>query len=149
MARSADVCDNSCDEVGLVAVEEVDPGGDTEEEYMQAASVSTDARGDLVVVLRGDIDFTNSPGVLQVIREKAAGALTSDIRVDLSKVTFMDSSGISVLVQLLHLAEERGVQLHVERPGPKVQDQLSMSGLAELFDLGTSDWPARSLHDHD
>jgi anti-sigma B factor antagonist len=135
--------------LGLVAVEEVDPGGDMEEEYMQAASVSTDARGDLVVVLRGDIDFTNSPGVLRVIREKAAGALTSDIRVDLFEVTFMDSSGISVLVQLLHLAEERGVQLRVERPGAKVQDQLSMSGLAELFDLGTSDWPGRPLHDHD
>jgi hypothetical protein len=37
----------------------------------------------------------------------------------------------------------------VERPGAKVQDQLHMSGLAELFDLGTSGGPARSLHDHD
>ena len=116
---------------------------------MQAASVSTDARGDLVVVLRGDIDFTTSPGVLQVIREGAATVPPSDIRVDLSEVTFMDSSGISVLVQLLHLAEERGVQLRVERPGAKVQDQLHMSGLAEVFGLGTSGWPARSLHDHD
>jgi anti-sigma B factor antagonist len=116
---------------------------------MQAASVSTDARGDLVVALRGDIDFTTSPGVLQAIREGAASAPASDIRVDLSEVTFMDSSGISVLVQLLHLAEERGGRLHVERPGAKVQDQLHMSGLAEVFGLGTSGWPARPFHDHD
>jgi anti-sigma B factor antagonist len=116
---------------------------------MQAASVSTDERGNLFVVLRGDIDFTTSPGVLQVIRDGVAKAPASDIRVDLSEVTFMDSSGISVLVQLLHLAEERSVQLHVERPGAKVQDQLHMSGLAELFDLGTSGGPARSLHDND
>ena len=116
---------------------------------MQAASVSIDARGDLVVVLRGDIDFTTSPAVLQVIREAAASASASDIRVDLAEVTFMDSSGLSVLVQLLHLAEERGVQLHVERPGAKVQDQLHMSGLAELFDRDSSGWPARPLHDHD
>jgi anti-sigma B factor antagonist len=116
---------------------------------MQAVSVSTDARGDLVVLLRDDIDFTTSPGVLQVIREGAANAPASNIRVDLSEVTFMDSSGISVLVQLLHLTEERGVQLHVERPGAKVLDQLHMSGLAELFGLGTSGWPARPLHDHD
>src|SRR3954453_1015118 len=105
---------------------------------MQAAFVGTDARGDLVVVLRGDIDFTTSGGVLQVFSEGAASAPASDIRVDLSEVTFMDSSGLSVLVRLLHLAEERGVQLHVERPGAKVQDQLHMSGLAELFDLGSS-----------
>jgi anti-sigma B factor antagonist len=116
---------------------------------MQAASVSTDARGDLLVVLRGDIDFTVSPGVLEVIREGAAGAPASDIRVDLSEVTFMDSSGISVLVRLLHLAEERGAQLRVERPGAKVQDQLDMSGLAELLDPDTSGRPARPLHDHD
>ena len=116
---------------------------------MQAASVSTDARGALLVVLRGDIDFTTSPGVLQVIRAGAASAPTSDIRVDLAEVTFMDSSGISVLVQLLHLAEERGVRLHVERPGAKVQDQLDMSGLTELLDIRTSDGPARPLHDHD
>jgi anti-sigma B factor antagonist len=111
--------------------------------------VSTDPRGDLVVALRGDIDFTTSPAVLQVIREGAASAPASDIRVDLSEVTFMDSSGISVLVQLLHLAEERGGQLHVERPGAKVQDQLHMSGLAEVFGLDTSGRPARPLHDHD
>jgi len=37
----------------------------------------------------------------------------------------------------------------VERPGAKVQDQLHMSGLAEVFGLGTSDWLARPLHDHD
>ena len=116
---------------------------------MQAASVSTDAGGNLVVALRGDIDFTTSHGVLQVIREGAASASASDIRVDLSEVTFMDSSGISVLVQLLHLAEERGGQLHVEHPGAKVRDQLHMSGLAEVFRLGGSDWPARPLHDHD
>ena len=116
---------------------------------MQAASVSTDARGGLVVVLRGDIDFTTSPGVLEVIRAGAGSAAASDIRVDLSEVTFMDSSGISVLVQLLHLAEERGVRLHVERPGAKVRDQLHMSGLAEVFGLGTSGWPGRLLHDHD
>jgi anti-sigma B factor antagonist len=116
---------------------------------MQAASVSIDAGGNLVVALRGDIDFTTSPGVLQVIREGAASASASDIRVDLSEVTFMDSSGISVLVQLLHLAEERGGQLHVERPGAKVQDQLHMSGLVEVFGLGTSGWPTRPLHDHD
>jgi anti-sigma B factor antagonist len=116
---------------------------------MQTASVSTDARGNLVVVLRGDIDFTTSPGVLQVIREGVGSAPACDIRVDLSEVTFMDSSGISLLVQLLHLAEERGVQLHVERPGAKVQDQLHMSGLTDLFDLDTSGEPARWLNDSD
>lgn len=102
---------------------------------MQAASVSTEVNGDLLVVLRGDIDFTSAPGVLHVIRAGAATASASGIRVDLGDVTFMDSSGLSVLVQLLHLAEQRRVTIRLERVGSKVRDQLTMSGLSELFGL--------------
>jgi anti-sigma B factor antagonist len=105
---------------------------------MQTASVSTDPSGELLVVLRGEIDFTSSPAVLQLARAGAASAPGADIRVDLAEVTFMDSSGIGVLVQLLHLAEERGAQLRLANPGSKVLDQLHMSGLAELFGLGGS-----------
>jgi len=110
---------------------------------MQAASVSTDANGDLLVVLHGDIDFTSSPSVLQVIRAEAANAAPSGIRVDLADVTFMDSSGISVLVQLLHLAEQRRVTLRLENVGSKVRDQLHIAGLSELFGLAApSGWLA-------
>jgi anti-sigma B factor antagonist len=115
---------------------------------MQAASVSTDATGDLLVVLRGDIDFTSSPGVLQIIRAGAAAAPGSDIRVDMAEVTFMDSSGIGVLVQLLHLAEQRGASVRLERVGLKVQDQLHMSGLSESFGLSPPPgWPAAPADD--
>jgi anti-sigma B factor antagonist len=102
---------------------------------MQAASVNTDAKGDLLAVLRGDIDFTSSPSVLQSICAGAADTPISAIRVDLAGVTFMDSSGIGVLVQLLRLAEDRRVPLRLERVGSKVYDQLHMSGLSELFGL--------------
>jgi anti-sigma B factor antagonist len=115
---------------------------------MQAASVSTDANGDLFIVLRGEIDFTSSPAVMETIRAGAAEVPASDMRVDLSEVTFMDSSGISVLVQLLNLAQERGVHVRLEHVGPKVQDQLHMSGLSELFGLGEpSGWLAPRFDD--
>jgi anti-sigma B factor antagonist len=115
---------------------------------MQAASASTDPSGDLLVVLRGDIDFTSSPSVLQVIRTAAAGSPSGDIRVDLAEVTFMDSSGISVLVQLLNLADKRHATLRLEHVGPKVQDQLHMSGLSEIFGLGApTGWLAPPVED--
>jgi anti-sigma B factor antagonist len=116
---------------------------------MQAASVIVDGSGDLLVTLRGDLDFTSSADVLRLIREQVAGAPTAVIRVDLAEVAFMDSSGIGVLVQLLHLAEERGAQVRLERPGPKVLDQMHMAGLSELFGLPgePAGWVATPVED--
>lgn len=102
---------------------------------MRTASLSTDVSGNVLVVLRGDIDFTTSPGALQAIRAGAGTVPKADIRVDMSEVEFIDSSGIGVLVQLLNLAEEWGVHLHLEQPGRKVLDQLHLAGLTEVLDL--------------
>ncbi|GAA4608309.1 anti-anti-sigma factor [Actinoplanes octamycinicus] len=103
---------------------------------MDWVDTTADAGGTLVIVLRGDIDFTNAADVMQVIRADAALATGPDIEVDLAAVTFLDSSGIAVLVRLLHLAEQRGGQLRLLHPPEKVRDQLHLAGLAEL--LGTS-----------
>lgn len=115
---------------------------------MQVASVSTEPSGELLVVLRGDIDFTSSASVMQVVRGGAVNTPRCDIRVDLSEVSFMDSSGIGVLVQLLNLAEEWGVRLRLEHPVSKVTDQLQMAGLAELFGLSpAASWRAAPVED--
>ncbi|BCJ48011.1 anti-sigma factor antagonist [Actinoplanes ianthinogenes] len=109
------------------------------EEAMQWVNTAANPGGSLRVVLRGDIDFTNSGEVIRSIRAGAADATGPDIEVDLAEVTFLDSSGIAVLVRLLHLAEQRGGSLSLQRPTDKVRDQLYLAGLAEL--LGTSGGP--------
>jgi anti-sigma B factor antagonist len=94
-----------------------------------------DPSGTLAIVLRGDIDFTSSPVVLEAIHTGTPAAGVSTVCVDLGAVDFMDSSGMSVLVQILHMTERRGATLRVEHATPKVLDQLHLSGLAEVFDL--------------
>ncbi|WIN00665.1 STAS domain-containing protein [Actinoplanes oblitus] len=106
---------------------------------MEWVNTTADAEGNLVVALRGDIDFTNSADVIRTIRAGAADAAGPDIEVDLAAVTFLDSSGIAVLVRLLHLAEQRAGQLRLLHPPEKVRDQLYLAGLAEL--LGAPDAP--------
>lgn len=105
---------------------------------MQPVSVSTGADGALDVVLTGEIDFTNSARVVGAIRDGAGRTAPAAIRVDLAGVTFLDSSGIGVLVHAMRLAEERDVGFVVEHPNPKVFDQLRMSGLLEPFGLPDS-----------
>ena len=86
-------------------------------------------------MLRGDVDFTTSPAVLQTIRAGMPDEAVSSIRVDLADVGFMDSSGMGVMVQILRLAEESGAALQVEHSNRNVHDQLQLSGLAELLGL--------------
>jgi anti-sigma B factor antagonist len=102
---------------------------------MQPASISADPNGAVIIMLRGDIDFTTSPAVLQAIRAGMPDDAVSSISVDLADVGFMDSSGMGVMVQILRLAEETGAALRVEHPNRNVHDQLQLSGLAELLGL--------------
>jgi len=102
---------------------------------MQPASISAAPDGAVSIVLRGDVDFTTSPAVLQIIRAGMPGDAVSSIQVDLADVGFMDSSGMGVMVQILRLAEEAGAALRVDHPNRNVHDQLQLSGLAELLGL--------------
>jgi anti-sigma B factor antagonist len=106
---------------------------------MQPASISADPNGGVSIVLRGDVDFTTSPAVLQTIRAGMPGDAVATIRVDLADVEFMDSSGMGVMVQILRLAEEAGAALQVEHPNRNVHDQLQLSGLAELLGLPSAE----------
>ncbi|SNY64239.1 STAS domain-containing protein [Paractinoplanes atraurantiacus] len=102
---------------------------------MRAVSVGADGDGTLVVVLRGELDYTNSRDVATVIREAVAERRPPAVRVDLAEVGFLDSSGIGVLVQALQAAEDVPAGFRVQNPRDKVLDQLRISGLLELFGL--------------
>jgi anti-sigma B factor antagonist len=102
---------------------------------MQAVSVTSGVDGTLLVTLRGEIDFTNSAPVLDAVGDEVQRVTPTQIRVGMAEVTFLDSSGIGVLVHVMRLAEDLGVPFRVEDPAAKVLEQLRMSGLAEVFGL--------------
>jgi len=62
--------------------------------------------------------------------------------VDLSGVTFIDSSGLGGLVQLSNLAAARGVTVYLRNPNPRAVSLLRLSGLDSVL----PQLPARS-HD--
>jgi anti-anti-sigma factor len=102
---------------------------------MQSVSVSTERQGTLVVVLRGEIDFTNSTGVVEIIRDAVGRDRPEVIRMDMAEVTFLDSSGVGVLVHAMKLADKARAAYRVEHPNHKVYDQLRIAGLLEVFGL--------------
>jgi|SRR5438874_13384274 len=103
---------------------------------MTPVSLHTRPDGVLDVVLRGEIDYTNAGPVAEAL----CGAVERDrpaaVHIDLTEVTFLDSSGIGVLISGLKAAQAADVGFRVDGPNAKVLDQLRITGLVDLFPVG-------------
>jgi anti-anti-sigma factor len=73
-------------------------------------SVSVDRDGDvLTVAVSGDVDLATGPVVDRAITEALATDGVSAVRVDLSAVEFLDSTGVALLLRGRRRADERGL----------------------------------------
>lgn len=106
---------------------------------MESVSIDAGLDGVLRVVLRGEVDFTSAATAGDMVREAIAQRRPAVVRVDLGAVTFLDSSGIGVLVQAMKAAAAIDAAFRVEHADGNVFDQLSMTGLLELFGMTESD----------
>jgi anti-sigma B factor antagonist len=103
---------------------------------MSIVSMDSDVNnGVLDVVLGGELDFTNVSHISAGVREAISVRRPAMVRVDLAAVTFLDSSGIGALVQVMRAADEISAGFRVENPTGYVLDQLHCAGLLEVFGL--------------
>lgn len=84
-----------------------------------------------VVLLKGDLDMATAVGLAEWLIEISG----STVVVDLSGLTFMDSSGITAMVMARNEMQDKGDNLVLTRPNPIVRRTLEVVGL--------SDWIAR------
>ena len=91
--------------------------------------------GDTIYIeLEGDISFNN----VQYIRKNILNNFMETDKtaiVNLSKVEFMDSSGLSIFITLLKRVKERGGELILEYPKEIVRRILSLTRLDELMEV--------------
>ena len=84
--------------------------------------------------LRGEIDMLTADSVGAEGRRLLAGAEPGvPLVVDLGEVTFLDSAGLSALVQLRLDATARGVEVVLHVVPDRVSALLRVSGLTDLF----------------
>jgi anti-anti-sigma factor len=83
----------------------------------------------VLVVIRGEIDIITSPA-MQATLEAGRGR---DLEVDLSGVTFMDCSGIRVLMLAREQAAEAGGSLTLRAPSQAVCRLLDILHLDEVL----------------
>jgi anti-sigma B factor antagonist len=88
----------------------------------------------IVMHLGGEIDVYTAPLVREKLDEQIHGGNT-DLVVDLTNVSFLDSTGLGVLVGRLKLARTRGGHLRLVGADERVLKVFSITGLDKVFEI--------------
>ena len=95
-------------------------------------STSTETR----IRARGEIDMAVADWFAEAITAALANG-SPRVIVDLTEVTFLDSSGIRALLTANRVAAERCRSLTVENPAPMVHRVLEICGVLDLLSEST------------
>jgi anti-sigma B factor antagonist len=94
---------------------------------------SSDATGDPVIALTGELDISNAETFRRVVDE-IIGQKPTRLSFDLSALTFMDSSGIAVMVHAANNVE--AIELH--HASAIIQRVVEATGLKDVLRVDPS-----------
>lgn len=80
------------------------------------------------LIVTGEIDAHTAPTLAESLAGSGAG-----VRLDMSGVQFVDSSGLRVLIEAHQRAEESGGQLTIANPSDAVRRLLEISGVSDFL----------------
>ena len=93
--------------------------------------ISSD-RGAAVAVLSGEIDHHNAKSVREELDRYIIAAQPRTLAIDMGRITFMDSSGIGLIMGRSKLMKECGGILEVRNPQPYIRRVLKLSGIERI-----------------
>ena len=100
--------------------------------------VASRTRGEVVVAIRGELDTYTAPRLRSQLRALILDQVTHTVVLDLSRMTFIDSSGLGVLVGALKWTRGQGGQLTLANPTRSTRKVLEISGLERVFTVTTA-----------
>ena len=86
----------------------------------------------LIAVVDGEVDADNCQGLGAQI-EPALEEGIDTLIIDASGLTFIDSSGITELLRIRDLMQERGGVCRIRKPTEQVRRILEITGLGDAF----------------
>jgi anti-sigma B factor antagonist len=99
------------------------------------------ASASVTLRLSGEIDMCTA----ELVREAALAAIDrghTDVHIDMSAVTFMDSTGLNMLLATSRRAEAAGGRLQLVDPTRAVRRVLEVTGVQQLFEIAEVPAPA-------
>jgi anti-anti-sigma factor len=92
--------------------------------------------GVCVVSVVGDLDLAAVEQFLTVTRRSSEAC--SSLEVDFHGLSFLDSTGLSALLQLRKESIARGLRLSLTNVGPSTHRLFRITGLLDVFDIRAS-----------
>jgi anti-sigma B factor antagonist len=90
--------------------------------------------GGTVIAVSGELDLASSP-VLEGELDRVFGSDEPVVILDLRRLEFMDSTGLSVLIRAHQRAENADRSLWLVKGPPQVQRLLTLTGVGERLAL--------------
>lgn len=87
-----------------------------------------------LAVLEGELDFTNSIDVRGWLREFADQS-EGTLNVDLAKLSYIDSSGLAVLIEMRKHLKAKDRAIRIVAVSPQVKKLLDLTQLGTLFQV--------------
>jgi len=90
---------------------------------------------DIVIYsIKGDIDINSSPQVRESF-EKLVNEKAMKIVINLAEVSYIDSSGLATLVEMLKKTRGYGGKIRLSNLAAKVRSLFEITKLEKLFDI--------------
>lgn len=86
-----------------------------------------------VVALHGELDYDSAPRLRDGLLTVTDGAGRGDVVLDLAELSFIDSTGLSVVVEAAKQARSHGRELILARPSSSTYKILEITGLHRVL----------------
>lgn len=93
--------------------------------------------GRLTIFLSGELDHHEAKCTISAIDELLDEYLPRDCVLDMSGLTFMDSSGIAVIIRTSRRMKVLGGRVWIENPAKQAQRVIDASGIDRLVPVAT------------
>ena len=90
---------------------------------------------EIVVFLDGEIDHHSASIIRMTVDNTVLNRRPKMLTLDFEKVTFMDSSGIGLIIGRYKLMKECGGQLEIRGPQPYIRRVLKLSGIERIVKI--------------
>lgn len=89
----------------------------------------------LVVKLNGELDQSCAPEIREKIDKEISSHNINNLIMDFYGVSFMDSSGIGMLLGRYKLIKARGGKMLIIRTRPQVDKVIELAGLKKIIEF--------------
>jgi anti-sigma B factor antagonist len=99
-----------------------------------SVDVGTGSTGQPTIALHGELDQAGAPALREAV-DNALATGPEGLRLDLARLTFVDSSGLGAIVKAHQRAADLGCRLVLDGVSANLYERLQITGLADLLEV--------------